>query len=242
MKFSILVAAELLLSLASAATNSTGPYTFDRLNKNDSVLLIVDHQEGLFSVARDFDATSYRQQILAHASLGRLFNLPVVITSSIESGPNGPILSGIRRMYPNTTIIRRQGEVDAWDNAQFRNAVRATGKSQVILAGITTDSCTTFLSLSLRQAGYAVWANAEASGSSSKFVRDLSNDRMSKAGVQVVSLFSIVTDLMRDWRATPGARQVIPWLATWYPAWGEVAEAHSSAVRNGTAVTGEDVL
>ena len=42
-------------------------------------------------------------------------------------------------MYPNVTVIRRSGEIDAWDNADFRAAVKATGKKQVIVGGITTD-------------------------------------------------------------------------------------------------------
>ena len=44
-------------------------------------------------------------------------------------------------MYPNAPLIMRQGEVNAWDNAAFRAAIEATGKKQVIVAGITTDVC-----------------------------------------------------------------------------------------------------
>lgn len=44
-------------------------------------------------------------------------------------------------MYPDAPFIHRQGEVDAWDNADFRAAVQATNKSQVIMAGTTTDVC-----------------------------------------------------------------------------------------------------
>lgn len=47
----------------------------------------------------------------------------------------------ILEMYPNSTLIKRNGEVDAWDNSEFRAAVQATGKKQIILAGITTDVC-----------------------------------------------------------------------------------------------------
>ena len=100
-------------------------------------------------------------------------------------------------MYPDAPLIARQGEVDAWDNEEFRAAIKATGKSQVIVAGITTDVCTTFLALSLRAEGYSVWANVEASGTTTELIRDVSNDRMARAGVQLVSLFAIVCDLMR---------------------------------------------
>lgn len=47
-------------------------------------------------------------------------------------------------MYPNSTLVMRQGEVDAWDNEEFQKAVIATGKKQIILAGITTDVCEYF--------------------------------------------------------------------------------------------------
>ena len=67
-------------------------------------------------------------------------------------------------MHPTAPFIHRQGEVDAWDNAEFRAAVEATGKKQVILAGIVTEVCTSFLALSLGEAGYEVFANTDASG------------------------------------------------------------------------------
>ena len=55
------------------------------------------------------------------------------------TGPNGPLPKEIVEMHPNAPLIKRNGEVNAWDNKDFRAAVRATGKKQVILAGIVTD-------------------------------------------------------------------------------------------------------
>ncbi|TKA37468.1 hypothetical protein B0A49_13698 [Cryomyces minteri] len=142
-------------------------------------------------------------------------------------------------MYPDAPLVKRQGEVDAWDNADFRAAVRATNKTQVVMAGIVTDVCTTFLALSLRAEGYSVWANVEASGTTTALIRDVSNSRMQAAGVQLVSLFSIVCDLMRDWRAKIGSEQVLPWLDQYYPVYGDLARAHAGAVENGTIIPGE---
>ena len=132
-------------------------------------------------------------------------------------------------MHPNAPLIKRNGEVDAWDNEDFRKAVRATGKKQIIIGGITTDVslhflpllrmltpsllqvCTTFLALSLVQEGFTVFANAEASGALSQRIADDANDRMRAAGVHVLSSFAVVCDLMRDWRNTPGSKELLPY-------------------------------
>lgn len=98
-------------------------------------------QEGLFSLARDFDHNVYRNGMYAHAALGKAFGLPVVMTSSSQTGPNGPLPDEFLQWYPDAPLIQRQGEVDAWDNPQFREAVIAANKSQIILGGITTDVC-----------------------------------------------------------------------------------------------------
>ncbi len=167
-------------------------------------------------------------------------------------------------MYPNAPLIKRQGEVDAWDNADFRAAIKATGRKQIIIAGIVTDVCTyplshppsqarhpdpdpsntgtAFLARSLRAEGYSVWANLEASGTTTKEIRDISNDQMMRAGVNVVSLFAIVCDLMRDWRNAPGAKELLPWLDRYMPAYGMVARAHRAAHDAGVIFDGEDIL
>ena len=164
-------------------------------------------------------------------------------------------------MHPNAPIIRRNGEVNAWDNPEFRAAVEATEKKQVIIAGIVTEVCTSiyghfrcsfeqsthkplgtaFLALSLREAGYSVWANTDASGTFTPRLADEANRRMEQAGVHLVSrtfqesvqllrylqmgTFGIVGDLMRDWRNTPGAPEIFPYLDT-VSGWQEISKDH----------------
>lgn len=193
---------------------------------------------------------------MAHAELGKIFDLPVILTTSADQGPNGPLPKEMLELYPDAPLIRRQGEVkyvfvshqfgtrsdimnSAWDNPEFQAAVKATGKKQIIVAGITTDVCTAFLALALRSEGYTVFANIEGSGTTTELVRDTANSRMQQAGVQLVSLFAIVCDLMRDWRATPGAKEVLPFLDTYMPAYGMLARHHAAAVENGTFIPSE---
>ncbi|KAH8892399.1 isochorismatase [Thozetella sp. PMI_491] len=243
MKFSlasVLSAALLAAAPAAAVFRADKAVPWERLDKNDSLLIVLDIQEGLFSLARDWDPTVYKHNILAHGAIAQAFDLPVILSTSAEQGPNGRLFSEFKDMFPNAPYIARQGEVDAWDNEDFRNAVVAANKSQIIVAGITTDVCTMFLALSLRAEGYSVWANVEASGTTTEFIRDIANARMLQAGVQLSSFFIIATDLMRDWRAKPGAVELLDWYDKWYPAYGAITRSHLNAVQNGTVLDGEE--
>jgi nicotinamidase-related amidase len=121
---------------------STSVNAWNRLEKDSAALLIIDHQVGLSQVVRDYSTNDFRNNMLAHAAIGKAFDIPVVMTTSSDEGPNGQMLKEILEMYPNVTLVRRQGEVNAWDNEQFRNAVKATGRKQLIVGGIVTEVCT----------------------------------------------------------------------------------------------------
>lgn len=131
-------------------------FAYERLDKSQAMLIVVDHQEGLYMLTRDRDTVRYKSDVFAHAALGQIFSLPTVLTSSSETGksafsslsalsdhnsqgPNGRIPAEVLAMHPNAAFVKRHGEVNAWDNADFRKAVQATGRKQVIIAGITTD-------------------------------------------------------------------------------------------------------
>ncbi|KAF5375748.1 hypothetical protein D9757_008994 [Collybiopsis confluens] len=213
--------------------------TFERIDKNDAMLLVVDLQVGLFQVVRDYQPDEFKNNILAHAALGNVFNLPTILTTSTERGPNGPLPKEILEMHPKAPLIKRQGEVNAWDSADFRKAVKATGKKQVIMAGITTDVCTTFLALSLIEEGYTVFANAEASGAASRRIADDANARLRQAGVHVLSMFAIACDLMRNWTNQPGAEEMLPFFDKYFSVYGYIARGHAAAVKNGEILPGE---
>lgn len=59
---------------------------FERLDKNNALLLVVDHQVGLFHLVRDYSAEEFKNNIIAHAAIGKTFNLPTILTSSAETG------------------------------------------------------------------------------------------------------------------------------------------------------------
>ncbi|KAL4924220.1 putative isochorismatase family hydrolase [Aspergillus undulatus] len=226
----------LLLALSASVD------AWNRIDKDNAALLIIDHQVGLAQLVRDYNTNDFRNNMLAHAALGKAFDIPVVMTTSSDEGPNGAMLKEILEMYPNTTLIRRQGEVNAWDNEEFRRAVQATGKKQLIVGGIVTEVCTAFLALSLVDEGYEVYANTEASGTFDVRLAEDANRRMERAGVTLMGFFAIVCDLMRDWRNTPGLKELLPFLDRYQFAYGLVARHHAAAIVNGTLAEVEKEL
>jgi nicotinamidase-related amidase len=173
---------------------------YDRLSADDAAVLFIDHQSGLFQLVRDHRPEELDSMIAALADTARLFKLPVVITTSVEKGPNGPLMPQVRQRLPKAPIIRREGEINAWDNPQFVKAVKKTGRKQLIIAGITTDVCVATVALSALEAGYRVYVVADASGALSHVGSGTAMLRIASAGGQLMSWFAVAAELQRDWR------------------------------------------
>lgn len=176
----------------------TKPYT--RLDKNNAAVLLVDHQAGLLSLVRDFEPNKFKNNVLALADLARYFELPTILTTSFEDGPNGPLVPELKEIHPDAPYIARPGQINAWDNEDFVNAVKATGKKQLIVAGVVTEVCVSFPVLSAIEEGYDVFVITDASGTFDQITRDAAWDRMSQAGAQMLSWFGAACELHRDWR------------------------------------------
>lgn len=174
------------------------PYV--RLDKNDAAVLLVDHQAGLLSLVRDIEPDKFRNNVLALADLARYFGLPTILTTSFETGPNGPLMTELKQTFPEAPYIARPGQINAWDNAEFVEAVRATGKKQLIVAGIVTEVCVAFPALSALAEGYDVFVVTDASGTFDEMTRHAAWNRMAAAGAQLMTWFGVACELHRDWR------------------------------------------
>src|SRR6266699_7333891 len=86
------------------------------LDPTDTVLLLLDHQSGLFQNVKDIGITELRANTTALAKLATLHNIPVITTASVPDGPNGPLMPEIHQSAPHAVYVPRQGEVNAWDN------------------------------------------------------------------------------------------------------------------------------
>ncbi|QOJ22412.1 MAG: hydrolase [Gammaproteobacteria bacterium] len=175
-------------------------FTYNRLSKDDAVLLLVDHQAGLISLVQDFSPNEFKNNVLAITACGKYFKLPTILTTSFEDGPNGPLVPEIKEMHPTAPYIARPGNINAWDNEDFVKAIKKTGRKQLIIAGVVTEVCVAFPALSAIEEGYEVFVVTDASGTFNEITRDAAWMRMQAAGVQLMSWFGVACELHRDWR------------------------------------------
>ncbi|MCY1396633.1 putative hydrolase YcaC [compost metagenome] len=173
---------------------------YKRLDKDQAAVLLVDHQTGLLSLVRDIDPDKFKNNVLALSDLAKYFKLPTILTTSFESGPNGPLVPELKAQFPDAPYIARPGQINAWDNEDFVKAVKATGKKQLIIAGVVTEVCVAFPALSAIEAGYEVFVVTDASGTFNEITRHSAWNRMSEAGAQLMTWFGLACELHRDWR------------------------------------------
>ncbi|WP_394561005.1 isochorismate family cysteine hydrolase YcaC [Aquipseudomonas alcaligenes] len=174
--------------------------TYNRLDKDNAVVLLVDHQAGLLSLVRDIEPDKFKNNVLALADLAKFFKLPTILTTSFETGPNGPLIPELKEMFPDAPYIARPGQINAWDNEDFVKAIKATGKKQLIIAGVVTEVCVAFPALSAIEEGFDVFVVTDASGTFNQITRDSAWSRMTQAGAQLMNWFAVACELHRDWR------------------------------------------
>jgi nicotinamidase-related amidase len=104
-------------------------YKYRRLSKDDAAVLLIDHQSGLISLVQDYSPNEFKNNVLALADVAKFFKLPIVLTTSFEDGPNGPIVPELKAAFPDAAYIPRPGQINAWDNEDFVAAVKRRGAS-----------------------------------------------------------------------------------------------------------------
>jgi nicotinamidase-related amidase len=177
---------------------------------DNTALMLIDHQVGTMQLIKNIDRELAAKQAIALAKMAKILGIPVVITSSQEDRAQGPILPEIAALLPeaHTARIKRPGVVNAWAYPAFRDAVIATGKPNLLMAGVTTDVCLIFPAIDAAREGFGVQAVMDASGSPSDMSEEFSRQRMREAGVVLTATNTLIAELAQDW-STPHGQELI---------------------------------
>lgn len=171
-----------------------------------AAMLLIDHQQGTIKLARNIDRGQLVANTRALARTAVLTDMPLILTSSQEDRFQGPLLDDLKAIAPAAfeARIRRPGVVDAWGYAPYRDAVLATGRRRLVMAGLTNDVCTVFPAISAVEEGFEVQLVLDAGGSPTQAADEIAAARMRDHGVTVTSTNQLLAELATDWSGEAG--------------------------------------
>lgn len=198
------------------------------LDPADTVVLLLDHQSGLFQTVKDIPVADLRRNVEMIARLCSLLKIPVITTASEPAGSNGPLMPEIHEYAPHAVYVPRKGEVNAWDNEDFVAQVRSSGRKTLVMAGVWTSVCVMFPALDAVAAGYDVYAVIDASGDPSEMASRVSLARFVQGGVKPTSTNALLSELHRTW-ARPEAADLAQLYGLVAPNYAAVMESYARA-------------
>jgi nicotinamidase-related amidase len=169
------------------------------IDPDDAVMLLIDHQSGLFQLVKDIELPVLRSRVTALAKVSRLAKIPTFTTASVPDGPNGPLIPEIHQYNPDAVYIPRTGQINAWDNPAWSDAIKATKRKTLLIAGTLTSVCMAFPTLSALAEGYKVFVIIDASGNWDKMATDLTLARVVQAGAVPIDTYAALAEIMSTW-------------------------------------------
>lgn len=199
--------------VSATDARAAGRFGHEKPTAENSIVLLIDHQIGLLASTRDFSsAAEIKSNVVGLARVAKALQLPVLISSSNAQWQNGDTLPELKEIFDTEPIYRRTGIINAYEDPSFRRAfddiVGRTGRTHVIIAGVTIGTCCSFPTLSLLNDGYKVFPVIDACGAWNHYEVQAATLRMANAGAEPVTTFALACELQADWKS-PSANAML---------------------------------
>ena len=170
------------------------------ITAENSALVFIDHQpQMLFGVANNIDRQQLINNVLLLARGAKEFGVPTILTTVETESFSGEMWPQLLDVFPTQTPIERTG-MNSWDTAAFRDAIKKTGKKNIILSGLWTEVCITWPTLNMLAEGYNIYVVEDACGATSQVAQEASLSRMVQAGAVRMTTIATVLEFQRDWK------------------------------------------
>ena len=183
------------------------------LTPENCCVVLIDYQPEQYRTVTSSSREEIDLNVIAVCKLARAYDIPVIVsTVGVDMGVNTGTAEVIMAELPGQKEIDRSG-VNAWEDEEFRDAIKATGRKKIVIAGLWTEVCLTFPTLDMLAEGYEVYPVADAVGGISPVSHDRAFDRMIQAGARPVTAISFGSELMRNWarESSDRFRKVLQW-------------------------------
>lgn len=169
------------------------------LTAENCALVFIDHQPQMaFGVSNQIDRQLLVNNVLLLAKGAKEFGVPTILTTVETETFSGPMWPQLLDVFPDQQPIERTG-MNSWDTAAFREAVKATGKKNIIMSGLWTEVCIAWPTLNMLNEGYNIYVVEDACGGTSQAAHEAALSRMVQAGAVRMTTVGTVLEFQRDW-------------------------------------------
>jgi len=166
--------------------------------KEDSVLVFIDMQpQMLFGVA-NIDRATLVNNVTLLAKVAKEFKVPTILTAVETESFSGYVWPQLLDVFPGQEVIERSS-MNSWDSMEFRKAIEATGRKNIILAGLWTEVCVTWPTLEMLAEGYTIYVVEDCCGATSTAAHEAALSRMVQAGAVRLTTIAALLEWQRDW-------------------------------------------
>lgn len=205
-----------------AQTSTLSRYR-QRLSSEDAAVVFIDFNVALMLGCQNLPVETLRQNAVSLGLVARSADMPVVFAGGDGETPLGPMLPELRALFPDSEIVERY-TVSAWDEPRFRDAIAATGRRKLVMAGITSDVCLVGPALGALSDGYDVYVPLDVCGTWDARTEWTQAIRLSQAGAVVTNWISVAGELAVSWGREPGTSL----LRIMTDRFGPIAMAHQT--------------
>ena len=170
----------------------------EMLTPENCAIVLIDFQPAMYQGVQSHDRLDVMHNVQALARAARVFGLPTVLTTVAKDSFSGPFMPEVTEMFPGLDVIDRTS-INSWLDEGFREAIKATGRKKIILAGLWTSACVTFPTLDMLAEGYEIYVPTDACGDTSVEAHERAVARLTQAGAVPMSSFQTVFELQQDW-------------------------------------------
>jgi nicotinamidase-related amidase len=170
----------------------------EMLTPQNSAIALIDYQPAMYQGVQSHDRLVTFNNVQILAKTAKLFGIPTVISTVAKDSFSGPFMPEIIQLFPDHPVIDRTS-MNSWLDANFRDAVHATRRKKLVVAGLWTEACVLFPTLELLKEGFEVYVPADACGDISLEAHNRSMDRMTQAGAVPITSLQYVFELQQDW-------------------------------------------
>ncbi|QEE43194.1 hydrolase (plasmid) [Rhizobium sp. WL3] len=167
------------------------------LRPEDSVLVLIDHQPYQLANLNSHDPHIVVNNSAGLAKAAKVFDVPTILTS-VVADRGGRIFPQITDVFPGQEIIDRTF-INTWEDPKVLDVVKATGRKQLVLAGLWTEVCVAMPAIQAAGEGWDVTVVTDACGAVSTEAHEVAIKRMIAAGVNMITWMALAAEWQRDW-------------------------------------------